>query len=535
MRIYVRPAGGGRAVALTASLRGYHRAPRWSPDGREVAFQSEGRIYATPVGGGGAARVLVRPDPGARWVAYPAWSPDGRQLAYVQDWAIWVRPAAGGTPRRLAIPQPPREPHSLAWSPDGRWLAFVEGNSEFTYGLRPWGSTVNLGNGAPSEIWLVPPFGGAAVRITAGQSLNTSPTWLPDGSGLLFVSNRDGDRDVYRVLIDASGRPAGGAAPERVTAGLGAHTVSLSRDGRHLVYAVFRSAANVWSIPIPAAGAESAPTPPPEPVTRGSQTIEGLSVSPDGRWLAFDTDRNGNQDIYVAPTRGNGEPAALTSDQADEFMPHWAPDGRELAFYRFGRDGRRAMMTVPVGGGVPRPVVDAPRNQRSPHWSPDGRALVFSSDEATGRDQLYVVERGADGRWGRARLLTTDGGYAGRWSPDGTTISFVRPDGIWTVAPTGGGRRHVFTISPEDEPSLGFVEWEPDGRTLLYKWVDGQGRASFWSLPAAGGRPRRIARLDDPQRPSPRPEFATDGRRIFFTVAERESDVWTMALTSERP
>ncbi|HEX8905189.1 MAG TPA: hypothetical protein VF771_10130, partial [Longimicrobiaceae bacterium] len=529
------PVAGGRALPLTAALPGYHRAPRWAPDGRTVAFQTEGRIYTVTADGGGVPRELVRPAEHAGWVAHPAWSPDGSQIAYVQDNEIWVRPTRGRPARRLPIPQPPREPHSLAWSPDGRWLAFANGNSEFAYGLRPWGSTVNLGNGAPSEIWLVPAAGGQAVRVTGGQSLNTSPTWLPDGRGLLFVSNRDGDRDVYRVLLGADGHSSGGAPADRVTAGLGVHTVSLSRDGRQLVYAVFRSAANVWAIPVPAPGTPPDTNAVPEPVTRGGQTIEGFSLSPDGRWLAFDTDRNGNQDIYIAPTHGSGEPTAITSDPADEFMPHWAPDGRELAFYRFGPDGRRVMLTVPVGGGVARPIVPTPRNQRSPHWSPDGRSIVFSSDEATGSDNLYVTSRDAAGRWGSARQLTTDGGYAGRWSPDGSAIVYARSDGAWIIPAAGGARRPALRISPADEPLLGWVEWVPGGRTLIYKWVDEEGHASFYSIPATGGRPRLLARLSDTRHLSPRPEFATDGHRLYFTVAERESDVWTMALTTEKP
>jgi Tol biopolymer transport system component len=530
MRIYVRPLAGGPVAALTAAIPGYHRAPRWSPDGSRIAFQSEGSLYVVPAAGGTPQGLVSAPREGS-WVAYPAWSPDGRQIAYVQDWAVYARPTAGGQPR-LVTPVA-NEPHSLAWSPDGRWIALVAGNWEFTFGIRPWGTTVNLGNIAPSEIWLVPAAGGAPVRVTEGRALNTSPVWLPDGRGLLFVSNRDGDRDVYHVRIGDDGRVA--SAPSRVTAGLGAHSVALSRDGTRLVYSVFRSAANLWALPL--GDGQPVDETGARPVTRGSQMIEGVSVSRDGRWLAFDTDRNGNQDVYVVATDGGdqawqaGEPTPLASDAADEFMPHWSPSGRELAYYRFGPDGRRRMMTIRFPEGDARPVTDRPADQRSPHWSPDGRSLVFSSDE-TGRHELYVVTRETDGRWGRARPLTADGGYAGRWSPDGRTISFVRQDGIWTIPSAGGAPRPVLRIPPAQEPSLGFVEWGADGRTLIYKWVDEQGRASFWTIPAQGGAARLLARVADPQRPSPRPEFATDGRRLYFTIAERVSDLWSMELSS---
>ena len=70
------------------------------------------------------------------------------------------------------------------------------------------------------------------------------------------------------------------------------------------------------------------------------------------------------------------------------------------------------------------------------------------------------------------------------------------------------------------------AQWAPDGRTIYYKALDAEGRTSFWSIAAEGGDPRLLVRFEDPLRPSPRAEFATDGRRLYFTVSERESDVW---------
>jgi hypothetical protein len=67
----------------------------------------------------------------------------------------------------------------------------------------------------------------------------------------------------------------------------------------------------------------------------------------------------------------------------------------------------------------------------------------------------------------------------------------------------------------------------------LFKRYDGEGRTSFWSVPAAGGEARILVRLDRELR-SHRPEFATDGRRFFFTVTERVSDIWTMELRESR-
>lgn len=306
MRLYVSQRGA-RPVAITGALPGYHRSPRWSPDGSRIAFQSGGTIYVVPRLGG-VPRALVTPARG-RWVAFPAWSPDGREIAYVEDEAVYARPVAGGEPRRLV--QRGGAPHSLAWSPDGRWIAFVRGNAAFTYGGKPWGSPINLGNVAPSAIWVVPARGGEPVRVTDDRTLNTSPVWLPRSRGLLFVSNRQGERDVYRVALDEEGRPA---EPRRVTTGLGVQTISLAPDARHLAYAVYRHSSNVWSVPISAR--QPVPAAQAQPITSGNQAIEALAVSPDGAWLAFDSDRSGNHDIYKVPIAG-GDPIQLTSDLGD--------------------------------------------------------------------------------------------------------------------------------------------------------------------------------------------------------------------------
>jgi Tol biopolymer transport system component len=412
------------------------------------------------------------------------------------------------------------QPHSIAWSPDGSRLAFVLGNAAFVY-------TPNaIGNIAPSSLWLVSADGGRPERITDAASLNTSPVWMPDGRSLLFVSDRDGSRELYRVGLDRSSRPSG--PPVRLTTGLNLHTVDLSRDGKVLAYAGFTEYANIWSLPIPDRTPLSAAE--AQPLTVGHQSIEGMAISRDGRWLAFDSDRGGNQAIYRVPLSG-GEPEPLSADSGDDFMPSWSPDAREIAYYGF-REGRRRLFVMPVDGGPPSPVVADSGNQRFPDWAPDGRHLVFHSDR-TGRFELYVVERDASGRWGPSRQLTREGGQEARWSPDGSAIVYVRNAGLWVISPGGGAPRLlVETSDPAVRPAPLLAVWAPDGRTIYYKALNAEGRASLWSIPAEGGEPKLLARFDDPTRPSSRAEFATDGKRFYFTIAERESDIWRIELGS---
>ena len=528
LRIYVRQISGGRTIAVADSTPGDQHWPRWFPDGSRLSFEAGRAIYVVPALGG-PTRLLVAPpeeSPGVNGEgaisdegpSYLAWSPDGRRIVYADGRRIEVRAAEGGPSTTIAEVE---QPHSFAWSPDGSRIAYVLGNAAFVYAPNA------IGNIAPSAIWTVAASGGRPVPLTDAAALNTSPAWLPDGRSLLFVSSRDGSRDVYRVAIDRLGKPAGAAV--RLTTGLQVHTIDLSRDGRQLAYADFTAYANVATLPIPSAGPVSAAA--AEPLTSGHQSIEGMAVSPDGQWLAFDSDRGGHQAIYLMPRTG-GEPELLSPGSGDDFMPSWSPDGREVAYYGF-RGGHRRLFVVHAIGGTPSPVVSDSGNQRFPDWSPDGRRLVYHSDR-TGRFELYAVEREAGGRWGSPRQLTTEGGQDASWSPDGGEIVYQRNGGLWVIAPDGGAPRLlVDSRDPAVRPVPLLARWSPDGRTVYYKALDGEGHASLWSVPVGGGEPRLLVRFDDAARPSPRAEFAVDGRRFYFTLSERESDIWRMTL--DRP
>lgn len=457
-------------------------------------------------------------------MAYPAWSPDGSSIAYVEDWAIYTRAIDGGSPTLLS-----NNPtaHSLAWSPDGKWITFVSGNPVFAFGESPWGSSTNLGNVAPSSVWMVPASGGKPVRVTDARSLNTSPIWLPSSRGLLLVSDREGSRDIYRVELTRSMRPA--SPPVRLTTGLDAHTISLSPDAKELAYSVFTYTGNIWTLPLSSRGTASLAD--ARPLTEGSQTIEGVSLSPDGRWLAFDSDREGNQDLYKMPSTG-GEAVQLTHSPGANFVSTWSGDGRHIALHSYSA-GARKVRVVSADGGEPRDLTDSPLNQRSPGFAPDGRSIVFTADVSE-RPQLFMISRQNDSSWSAARQLTSEGGWAGRWAPDGHAIVYCRPDGLWLVPPTGGSARQILSIDSTSATSPELAQWSPDGKLIYYKAFDLAGHSSLWSIPAVGGPSKLLVRFDDPSRPSSRPEFATDGRRFFFTIGARHSDVWVMELRARR-
>jgi TolB protein len=359
------------------------------------------------------------------------------------------------------------------------------------------------------------------VQVAAENALNLSPIWLPAGRRLLFVSNREGGRDVYRVSLSATGAPAG--KPERLTTGLNAATISLTPDGRRLAYSAFAQTANVWALPVPKGAPVSARL--ARPVTTGNQIIESFDVSSDGKWLVFDTDRNGAADIYRRPLAG-GEEERLTTDPADDFQPQYSRDGREIGFHSF-RNGTRDVFVMPAAGGEAQPVIATPAQDRDAGWSPDGKRMSFASD-ATGRFEIYTVAR-TDHGWGKPAQLTRTGGILPFWSPDGRNILFGWNDGAELVPADGGKARPLPMTGPiAGRRSDAFAyAWAPDSRHV-YAIVsaDTVPFQTLWSVPIDGGAPWPLIHYDDPLATFGRGTFVVHDSTIYFALLRSESDVW---------
>jgi Tol biopolymer transport system component len=140
------------------------------------------------------------------------------------------------------------------------------------------------------------------------------------------------------------------------------------------------------------------------------------------------------------------------------------------------------------------------------------------------------MERATDGSWGDP-FLVAEGMGGPCWSPDGKLLIGWINGALVVLAPGGGDPRVAY--EPEfgsDDPAPAWPLWSPDGATIYFKSHDATGLASFWSVPASGGRPRLLVRFDDPMRQSTRSDYATDGTRFYFAVEDRQSDIWVMDL-----
>jgi Tol biopolymer transport system component len=518
MKLFVRQLDAGNTIPVTVGVSGDLRKPRWSPDGLRIAYLSGRGVEVVPALGG-RPRILAQAAP-PDTASDVAWSPDGTQIAYRVGDTLYRRAVDAKEP--AAVVTGAVELHSPSWSADGRWIAFVSGNREFASSMPS-----QFGNIAPSRVMLVHASGGAPVQVTDGTSFNTSPAWLPKPDELLFISDRDGGRDLYQVRLDDSGHPL--AQPQRITTGLNASSVSISGDGKRLAYAAFNQTANVFASPLPSRG--TIPASRARQVTVGNQIIENIDISPDRHWLAFDTNRNGNQDVYKAPIDG-GEPEQLTDDPQDDFVNSWSPDGETILYHTF-RNGNRDVYAVPASGGEPMPMVVSPAHDRDGNWFHDRRGLLFASDRS-GRFELYVEPRLGNG-WGTPTQLTNGGGIAPYFSPDGERILFLHGDRMATI-PSRGGRTTDLVFSGPlagREPEVVTATWGEDSHhVLLAMDADSTGEQQVWSLPLDGGVPRMLIRLDDRRVGFGRGSMVARGGSLYFLMLRSDSDIWTAELAN---
>jgi eukaryotic-like serine/threonine-protein kinase len=442
--LYVKLIGAGEPLRLT-NTPGVEMSPAWSPDGRYVAFlrgKGEGLGFYIIPALGGAERKLADAYEWS-WVSLRPqaldWSPDGRTLAAVdktsedEPWGIYLISVETGERRRLTQPPAGYDGDQLvSFSPDGSRLAFVR--THFAAG----------------DIYTVPVAGGEPVRITSdGTAVVQGLAWTPDGAGLVFSSDRGGgDSTLWRV-------PAAGGTPVAVAgAGENIYDISIARQGDRLAYAQLSLDFNIYRVELTGqpggrrgAGAHVS-------FISSTRLEETPQFSPDGRRVAFTSNRSGSDELWVCDAEGKN-PAQLTNFGGPHtHAPGWSPDGRLIAFASLA-SGNGDIYVVGADGGSPRRLTSDPSVELGPRWSRDGRWIYFSSDR-TGRIEVWKMPAAG----GAAVQLTRGSGQNPAESPDGRTVYYLRgqgESGLWQVSTEGGEETQVFEarVSPWNWAAVG--------------------------------------------------------------------------------
>jgi Tol biopolymer transport system component len=251
------------------------------------------------------------------------------------------------------------------------------------------------------EIYLVNADGTGLQRLTSHPAVDLQPTWSPDGSRLAFASDRGGNSDIF--VMDASG-----ASILNLTKSPGDDFLpAWSPDGSKIAFVRDEGGFQTfWEIFVMDANGGNRVN-----LTNNPDFAAAPEWSPDGRKIVFESDRDFDVDpnetgyeIFVMQADGSGV-VNITNHNANDEFPSWSPDGRRIAFQTDRAGGLEIFLMDPSGGDLVN-VTNHPARDIGAAWSPDGDRIAFSSNRYGGREDLLVMA--PDGT-GLIRLTAGDG------------------------------------------------------------------------------------------------------------------------------
>jgi serine/threonine-protein kinase len=508
--IYLQSVGGQNAINLTADSPDADDQPAFSPDGAQIAFRSERD--------GGGIFVMGRTGEAARRVSRfgykPAWSPDGTELAFVTE-NVEFNPQNSSSSGELWI--------ANLQSGTARKLDVVDASLP---SWSPHGRRIayfhRLGSAAAQgHVWTVPVAGGEPSAVTTGLWRDWNPAWSPDGRLLYFVSDRGGSMNLWRIRIDEeSGRALADPEPVTTPATSLAH-ISLSADGRHIAYSSVLVTTNVQRMAFdPVRGAVAG-----EPIwlTHGSRRWANPAPSPDGKTVVFYSLVEPEGDLYVMRADGVGSPRQLTSDSAVDRVPRWSPDGGWISVFS-DRSRRLQIWKIrPDGSGLTQ-LTAAPDNTGYGVWSPDGaRMIAATTRQDSGSAYIFDPNRPWDNQAPERLLPPPDslkpfGPHS--WSPDGRRIAgMIAAVDRGIVLYTLGTRNYQRLTSYGQWPV-----WLPDSRRVLFV----SGGKAFYLVDRETRAVRNV--FDVTRDVIGPPQLTQDGREMYFTRRVTEADIWLATL-----
>jgi Tol biopolymer transport system component/tRNA A-37 threonylcarbamoyl transferase component Bud32 len=429
--IYVQQIGAGTPLRVTRDPKNDYN-PVWSPDGRWIAFlrvQSEGRselLLIPPLGGPERKLTEVRVRGVFVPAPYLAWCPDSECLVVTDSpreskpLALFVVSRETGEKRQLTNPQSPAagDAHP-AVSPDGRWLVFRRCPSGIFSGEL---YRLPLGRGLTAA--------GQPKRLTQPTLDARYPAWMPNSKEIVFSARGH----LWRMSI----------TPEQTAVRLPfvgedgiMPVVSRPQRGQPARLAYIRSFGdlNIWRIQTSAPGVAAASPPTPSIF---STRREGMpQLSPDGRRVAFFSDRTGPGGIWVADLDGANALQIASMGAYGTGYPHWSPDGSLVVFHS-NAGGQADVYVVPATGGKLRNITSHPARDSFPTFSRDGQWIYFTSNR-TGGDRTWRVPAAG----GEAVQVTNELGYEPIESPDGAWLYYVQtvftPGPLYRVPTSGRG------------------------------------------------------------------------------------------------
>ncbi len=574
LRMPALGANRGQALRLVWSGQDAFGSVRGSisPDGRFLTYLDQATRGGLAIRDlkDNTSRVLAQADGGSMY--YAVFSPDGRRVAYT--WAtqsgreirfdLRVVSASGvDSPRVVYRNEEMLFPRPFGWTPDAKHvlllrslrdgtnqIAFigVEDGSTVVLKSIPWNyATLSLSPdgrfvahdsivgeaNAPSEIFVIATDGSRETKIVSGPGVNSSPIWSPDGSRLLFISDRTGARSLWAVPMH-DGRPAG--PPALVKEAIGSRLQGITRDGTLYYLVSGASRSNVYVADLDATTKISTP-----PVIVSERFVNQNSApvwSPDGERLAYLSLRgeSGVALVIRGLKAGDERHAPLPKEVLTGNLvpgPRWFPDGRSLLLFGFVGNSAGLYYRVDAETGQAKIVHQAKGVSGNGGLgafviSADGRSFFYIASQTTphqGKTNLVQLDLET-----KHETIVASGTFnAVAISPDGWQLALHRHDGTpggchVDVMPAAGGELRSVVRTGNCNPNR--LAWAPNGSLLFVRGGNAEPNV-LWRVPAAGGSEEEIGASMRGQ--LMHPTAHPDGRRIAFGVFETAaSEVWAL-------
>ena len=480
--------GGGAAIRLNAD-QGRDLMPRFSPDGRWIAFTGEYQgnrdVYVMPSAGGPARRLTFNSDivdeAPVRWGPnnmVVTWTPDSANIVFLSRrdaWNNWISrlytvPVGGGLPQAMPLDRG----GFLSYAPDGHRIAYTRIFRDF----RTW---KRYDGGLAQDIDIYDFQTKQLKHVTDWPGTETSPMWL--GNTIYFLADHDASRRRNIWAYDSgSGEfrqithytdydidfPSLGSGPE------GQAGIVFQQGGRLHVLDVPSEQLHDLDITVPDDGSRTGP-----------------------RWV----------DAKIAIREQD------TSQHTDYDI---APNGNRAVF-----SARGDIFTLPMEHGNTRDLTQTSNaDEDHPTWSPDGKTIAYTTD-TSGEQQVAV--RPAEG--GTEKILTHfERGffYAPRWAPAGDKLAFSDHEHrLWWLSVAGG---EPVQVARDAYNEIHDYSWSPDGRWLAYSVTSANQQSGIWLY---NTETRKATMVSDPRSNDFQPQFDPAGKYLFFVSTRHENPTFS--------
>ncbi|MGB7862641.1 MAG: hypothetical protein WCF74_04535, partial [Candidatus Sulfotelmatobacter sp.] len=464
--------------------------PFWSPDSRSLGFFADGKLKTIDLNGGSAQLVCD-----AQLGRGGAWGPNGVILFSPFPTAPLMRVSAnGGTPVQVTTIDLARHT-SNRWPfflPDGKHFLYLAlhhepakaANNTLYYASLDGRENLPLFRSQSNAVYasgflvfargdqlMAQAFDPSSGKLSGEpQSLakgvmNDISTWHMDasasGDGLLvFGSGASGDLQL--VWMDRIGKQISVIA-DKLTDLQGA---VLSPQGDRIALQIDAGENDIWVLDL-ARGVRTR-------LTFGPVANVNPVWSPDGKWIAYTSARNGHYNLYRKPSDGSGAEELLLADDQESLANDWSRDGKYLLYSRPAPEGPLSQMWALPLEGERKPSLVLPQGILG-KFSPDGRWLAYVSLES-GTMEVYVVAfGGGQGKW----QVSANGGTAPSWSKDGKELYYLDPTFNVFAVPlkTAGGALQFGapqTLVPNWSAPQVIYDVTPDGKKILLDRVSQQ-------------------------------------------------------------